>query len=152
MKYIIVDIDGTISKVSPKRLAYLQQENPDWDKFYEECFDDEPITKIIDIVKNIWYYHSKVEIIFCTGRRESVRIKTVLWLQNNFETRHMKCSRLLMRKDGDLRHDIEVKPELLKESGIDLKDVLCVFEDRNSMVKKWRELGLTVLQTAEGDF
>ena len=56
---------------------------------------------------------------------------------------------LLMRKDGDFRHDTEVKPELIEP----IKDrILCILEDRASMVAKWRELGYTCLQVAEGDF
>ena len=33
MKYVVVDIDGTLSKVG-ERLKYLQQDPPDWDRFY----------------------------------------------------------------------------------------------------------------------
>ena len=57
-----------------------------------------------------------------------------------------------MRKNNDHRHDIEVKPELLKEAGIKLDSIAFVLEDRNSMVKKWRELGLICLQVADGNF
>lgn len=32
------------------------------------------------------------------------------------------------------------------------KEILCVLDDRNKVVKMWRELGLTCLQMAEGDF
>lgn len=57
---------------------------------------------------------------------------------------------------ADTRHDTVVKPELLekafKEDRIDKSKVLCILEDRNSMVRKWRELGYTCLQVAEGDF
>jgi hypothetical protein len=41
---------------------------------------------------------------------------------------------------------------LLAKAGIPLDEIAFVLEDRNSMVKKWRELGLTCLQVAEGDF
>ena len=57
-----------------------------------------------------------------------------------------------MRKNNDHRHDSEVKPELLKEAGIKLDSIAFVLEDRNSMVKKWRELGLICLQVADGNF
>jgi hypothetical protein len=57
-----------------------------------------------------------------------------------------------MRKNDDHRHDTEVKPELLRENGIGLETIAFVLEDRNSMVKKWRDLGLICLQVAEGDF
>ena len=64
----------------------------------------------------------------------------------------MQDSELLMREDDDYRDDSIVKPELLDKAGIKLDDILCVFEDRNRMVKKWRELGLTCVQVNEGNF
>ena len=36
-KTVIVDIDGTISKVG-ERLKYLLQSPKDWDSFYNDCF------------------------------------------------------------------------------------------------------------------
>lgn len=57
--------------------------------------------------------------------------------------------RLLMRKDNDWRHDTIVKPLMLD---FPVSEVLFVLEDRNSMVKRWRELGYTCLQVNDGDF
>lgn len=142
---IVVDIDGTIAKVGD-RLKYLQQEPKDWDSFYEHCDEDEPIEDIIRVVKDL--YFCGYNIVFCTGRRESVRNKTMEWIKKylNFST----CSyRLLMRKDNDLRHDTIVKPLMLD---IPANKILVVLEDRNSMVKRWRELGYTCLQVNDGDF
>ena len=133
---VIVDIDGTISKVGD-RLKYLTDFNPpDWDSFYEACDEDEPIQEITNLVKVLSENYS---IVFCTGRRESVRIKTDLWLIEQFGIHYFP---LIMRPDGDFRHDTEVKPEMLNKHGINLDEVAFVLEDRNSMVQKWREMGL----------
>ena len=145
---IIVDIDGTISKIGD-RLKYLLQEPKDWDSFYEDCFEDEPIPEIVKLVEHLSFDGYK--IVFCTGRRECVREKTKAWLRKYFHSVR-STTILLMRKDGDHRHDTEVMPELLHSFGINLDAISFVLEDRNSMVKKWRELGLTCLQVAEGDF
>lgn len=59
---------------------------------------------------------------------------------------------LLMRKDGDHRHDTEVKPELLSNNNLTPDNVFLILEDRDSMVNKLRELGYRVLQVAEGKF
>ena len=148
---LIVDIDGTIAEVSKERLKYLHQEKPDWEKFYNECFNDKPIKEIIKLVENL--VESGYQIIFCTGRRESVREITHEWILSNiYFHRAEPAYVLLMRKNGDNRHDVEVKPELLKEAGVNFDNIAFVLEDRNSMVKKWRELGLKCLQVAEGDF
>jgi len=49
---VLVDIDGTISKVGD-RLRYLEQKPKDWDSFYEACGEDEPIDEIIRLVRNL---------------------------------------------------------------------------------------------------
>ena len=95
-------------------------------------------------------YEMGNEIVFCTGRRESVREKTKEWLFWNVIA--SDDPNLLMRKDGDWRHDTEVKPELLQKEGITPDDVYFILEDRDSMVAKWRELGYRCLQVANGKF
>ena len=144
---IVVDIDGTIAKAGD-RLKYLQQEKKDWDAFYEHCDEDAPIQDMIDLVESL--YVIGYVIVFCTGRRESIRKKTCAWLFNHLGL--VTKFPLLMRKDGDFRHDTEVKPELLKEKNITPDRVVCILEDRDSMVSKWRELGYRCLQVADGNF
>ena len=144
---VVVDIDGTIAKVGD-RLKYLQQEKKDWDAFYEHCDEDEPIKDIIELIELMQIH--EYNIVFCTGRRESVRKKTEYWLFKNIWC--LREYKLLMRKDGDWRHDTEVKPELLQKAGITPEDVYFILEDRDSMVAKWRELGYRCLQVADGKF
>ena len=150
MKYIVCDIDGTISKVGD-RLKYLQQDPPNWDKFYEDSFEDEPIKPIVRMVE-ILSWSPVYQIAFCTGRRESVREKTKQWISKHIEDIYVHKDRLFMRPDNDHRHDTEIKPELLAAAGITPENTAFIIEDRNSMVKKWRELGFTCIQPVEGDF
>ena len=147
MNIIVVDIDGTIAKVGD-RLKYLQQEKKDWDTFYEHCYEDEPIKDIIELIELMQIH--EYNIVFCTGRRESVRKKTEDWLFKNVWC--LRKYKLLMRKDNDWRPDTEVKPELLADAGITSDDVWFILEDRDSMVAKWRELGYRCLQVADGKF
>lgn len=144
---IVVDIDGTIAKVGD-RLKYLQQEKKDWDAFYEHCDEDEPIDEMCQLVADLFVLGR--DIVFCTGRRESVREKTKNWLTQNVISTY--DDELLMRKDGDWRHDTEVKPELLQKAGISPDKVYFILEDRDSMVAKWRELGYRCLQVNDGNF
>lgn len=146
---IIVDIDGTIARPG-ERLKYLESDPPDWGSFYNDCFDDEPILEIIELVK-MFIVKRGYRVVFCTGRRESVRFKTEKWIKNYLGFKPTIDS-LLMRSDGDHRRDVFVKPEMLDKSSVFFSDVLFILEDRNSMVKKWRDLGYTCLQVAEGDF
>lgn len=147
MNIIVVDIDGTIAKVGD-RLKYLQQEKKDWDAFYEHCDEDEPIKDIIELLELMQIH--EYNIVFCTGRRESVRKKTEDWLFKNIWC--LREYKLQMRKDNDWRHDTEVKPELLINAGITPDNVWFILEDRDSMVAKWRELGYRCLQVADGKF
>ena len=144
---VVVDIDGTIAKIGD-RLKYITEQYPkDHDAFYDHVGEDEPFKDMCDVV---WTLAHKYDIVFCTGRAERCRKQTEEWLK-----RYLPLNdgyRLLMRKDGDHRHDVDVKPQLLQKASIYPNQVLCILEDRSSMVKKWRELGYRCLQVADGEF
>lgn len=144
---VVVDIDGTLSKVGD-RIRHIQQDPKDWDSFYDDSFDDEPIEEVCVLVRRIFQAYA---IIFCTGRREKCREKTAEWLEKNVCLFAGK-SILLMRKDGDCRSDTVVKPELLREHGINFNDIAFILEDREKMVKAWRELGIRCFKVEEGKY
>jgi hypothetical protein len=144
-RYVIVDIDGTLTKVGA-RVECLKATPPDWDSFYARCGEDEAVHQIVMLTRALW--EGGYEIALLSGRRESCRVATVEWMERH----KVGYNVMLLRADGDHRHDTEVKPELLAKAGIPLDEIAFVLEDRNSMVKKWRELGLICLQVAEGDF
>lgn len=139
----IFDIDGTLSIVGD-RIKYLQQTPKNWDAFYEACDEDKLNIPIANICKSLGQDYV---IGYCTGRRESTRTKTELWLSKyNLPHRH----NLFMRKDNDFRHDTIIKPELIAH--IDKSYLHGIFEDRDSMVKQWRKMGIPCFQVAEGNF
>jgi len=144
---VVFDIDGTLTLVG-NRVEELEKTPKDWDAFYERCGEDDPNYPIVRILSDMKYSGNR--IILLTGRRESVRFQTEEWILG--QGIHVGDLLLLMQKDGDFRHDTIVKPELLKEAGISLSDIDLVFEDRNSMVKFWRDNGVTCAQVAEGNF
>ena len=144
---VIVDIDGTISSVGP-RIKHLRQSPVDWDSFYAECFEDNPIIEMVELVK---YLSRKYFIIFCTGRRESVREVTVAWIKANMGI-DVSDTELLMRPNGDMREDSDVKVEQLILSGVDMQRIAFILEDRSSVVKMWRDRGIRCLQVDKGEF
>lgn len=146
---VVVDIDGTIAKMGD-RLKYLQQDQKDYDSFYKDEFDDEPITEIIELVKRL--YVSGYRIVFCTGRKECSRAKTTRWLRKHIGGPIVDYLCLHMRADHDHRPDVKTKPELLEKAGLTPDNVAFMLEDRAAVTKKYRELGFTVLQVAEGDY
>lgn len=124
---------------------------PDWDAFHKACVDDKPNSVIIGIFRAVAYRHkgntanaAKIEI--WSGRDEIVRPETQLWLRNN----NISYSTLRMRPHGDHCPDTELKKRWLDEVG--KENVLMVFDDRDRLVKMWRNEGITCLQVAEGSF
>jgi hypothetical protein len=150
VKYVICDIDGTIAEPGD-RLKYLKQSPKDWDSFYAASFKDEPIGPVIEILERFLVNKEEYKVVFCTGRRDSVRKITWEWLGDHVIYAESDVM-LLMRPEKDHRHDTIIKPMLLEKAGITPENTLFILEDRNSMVKKWRDLGFTCLQTREGDF
>lgn len=145
MKTVIFDIDGTLTLVGD-RVQYLLRSPKNWDEFYERCGEDQPNEAVCDVYRMIHACGTGPDMILLTGRRESVRKQTEEWLQRHGIHGY---KHLIMRPDGDKRHDTEVKPEMLQKLNIhpDL-----VFEDRASMVAFWRGRGVPCFQVAPGDF
>jgi len=141
---IVFDLDGTLSLVGD-RIKYLSQTPKDWDSFYGACGEDLPNKPIIQILKAMRFSCYEIKIV--TGRRQNVRCATRRWMHDNGI--FVDSCNLHMRQDGDYRHDTIVKPELIKDFA---ERILMIFEDRKSMVDKWREMGFTCLQVAEGNF
>lgn len=140
---IVFDIDGTLSLVGDRKECLMHQPK-NWDEFYSRCGEDRPNQSIIDLVFPL---SLKYHIYLVTGRRESCRYDTINWLAEYDLINHVH--ELLMRPNGDFRHDTILKPELIKPFQ---NRIITIFEDRDSMVKKWREIGLSCCQVAEGNF
>lgn len=140
---VIFDIDGTLADVNHRR-HYVMSEPKDWDAWNSRMHKDDVHHNVKSLLDIFWYNDYSVYLF--TGRFEKYREITTLWLANN----GIGYDILRMRADGDYRSDFVVKQEMLE--GIDKDDILFVVDDRDSVVKMWREEGLTCLQCAEGTF
>ena len=144
----VFDLDGTLTLVGD-RARYLMQRRKDWDAYFAACKEDKPNWPIVELYNLLF---SRSHTIVLTGRREDCREKTLEWFEDN-NLCHPDA--LLMRPIRDHRHDVILKPKMLRKYIANRDEpttVEAIFEDRNSMVAKWRELGYTCLQVAEGDF
>lgn len=133
---IICDLDGTLC-IHDARGPFE----------YDKCDTDlvnEPIAKILHLIKE--QYH----IIYVSGREDSCKLKTIEWLARLGLL--LNESNLFMRETGDYRKDTIVKKEIFEEHIKGKYFVEFVLDDRNCVVDMWRELGLTCLQVADGDF
>ena len=146
-KAYIFDIDGTIADCS-HRLHFIAGEHKDWDAFYTACKNDRAIPDTVMLLKMLSIFNC--DILFITGRPEYTREQTRQWLLNVVD--YNTDPRIKMRKDGDHRPDYVAKREIYEQEIKDKYDVVGVFEDRDSCVKMWRELGLTCFQVADGSY
>jgi histidinol phosphatase-like enzyme len=141
-KAVIVDIDGTIAK-NVGRGWY------DYDKVHEdETYDD-----IIKLVK--MFYEKEYHIIFVTGRDYNSFDVTKKWIEDKLKFENFKYESnwdLLMKPANDVRPDEIIKKEIFFEKIYNKYNVEYVFDDRDIVVKMWRNLGLRTLQVCEGTF
>lgn len=150
---IIIDIDGTLADCEHRR-HHVEKTPKDWDAFYADMHKDAPKTMVGRVCELLCGPRSpspRPSLIFVTGREETHRDKTHRWLVGNFP--EWATGRLvLMRKKDDRRPDTEVKREIYEEKIKPLYRVDLVLDDRASVVKMWRDLGLECWQVAPGDF
>jgi phosphoglycolate phosphatase-like HAD superfamily hydrolase len=144
MKAYLFDIDGTIADLS-HRLHHITNAPKDWPAFYAGCGRDTPIEHICDLAHALW---SKAAIVFVSGRSDECREQTVAWMRDH----KVPMTRLYMRAAGDHREDNVVKSELLDRLIADGFEPIMAFDDRNQVVKMWRERGIPCAQVAEGNF
>ena len=128
---IMVDIDGT--------LAHMKGRSPfEWHRVGEDKLDQ--------IIANITRHYSHVIVV--SGRDEVCRPETEKWLRKH----DVRFELLVMRPKNDNRPDEIVKLELYEQYIKPHYSIEFVLDDRNKVVKMWREHGLKCLQVAEGDF
>lgn len=144
-KVLVFDIDGCVFD-SEHRLHHLLEGR--LDEYDEAHVDDVPIPQGVAVYKAIVWATYQAIPIFVTGRSERARDYTIKQLRALFDFDFY----LLMRPDGDTTHDMLLKPMLLREACVLPENIFMVFEDRASMVREWRRLGVVCYQTATGDF
>lgn len=138
---VICDIDGTIAR--------MQNRKP-YD--YTKVSTDKPKTDVIEVVNMLWSNGNGYKIVFMSGREgtEQCRRDTLAWIDEHL---HVWGYELHMRPEGDFRKDNIVKRELFEKHIRGTYNVLGVFDDRDQVVRMWREeLGLTCYQVAPGNF
>lgn len=151
-KAYIFDIDGTLADLS-HRLHFIESEPKNWDSFFDACDRDKPIDSVIQVLRSVaWPSREAAEenprIIYLTGRPERVRAKTKKWLEDNTCPSGLLC----MRVDGDHRPDTVTKKELIQDLLKMNCEVVGIFEDRPSVCRVWRNMGLTVFQLKHEEF
>lgn len=153
----IFDLDGTLALIGHCR-PLVTGETKDWPAFFAACVDDEPNWPVINVLRTL--RTAGAEIWIWSGRSDEVRALTLEWLRR-FRIRDGRTTRwdfnqptsFRMRAAGDHQPDEKLKATWLSEMDpYDRRRLVGIFEDRDRMVKLWRDNGICCFQVAPGDF
>jgi predicted kinase len=133
---ILCDLDGTLA---------LHVGRSPYDT--ARCLEDrvnEPVRDVLTL-----FHHSKgYQIVYLSGRDDTFMDLTLTWLAGNM----CPTGPIFMRAANDRRSDGIVKYELFDAHVRNHYDVKFVLDDRDRVVKVWRELGLPTFQVNDGNF
>lgn len=141
----IFDMDGTLCN-SDHRAHHLEGAKKNWAGWFADM-DKDPLHEDIALFYNLAVALG-VTVFICTGRDEQYRSVSQEWLDSH----GIEPVAMFMRETGDRRSDDIVKKEMLdciRRQGF---EPAMVFEDRDRVVRMWRDNGVRCLQVANGDF
>lgn len=146
---VIFDLDGTLALIDKRRLKAIDKNGKmNWEIFFspQNIQLDEPnipVIKTFQAMKQVGF-----EVGIFSGR-DSISLKeTKEWLKKN----GVQYDFLKMRPQGSHTPDDVLKKKWLDEIFSDGKEILCVFDDRDKVVKMWRDNGISCFQVEYGDF
>lgn len=151
-KTVIFDLDGTLALIDARRAKSTNVNGKmDWDTFFDpdNIQLDLPNQPVIEMAKMLKKQgHS---IIIFSGRSKATKIATMEWLDQF----GVPFDVLKMRPTGNgfqFMPDDQLKQKWLDDLFPNKDSILCVFDDRDKVVKMWRDNGLTCMQVAPGNF
>lgn len=144
---VIIDLDSTLAN-NDHRKHFVENKPKDFDAFYAGIPQDkvnEWCEKIMEAMECVDF-----KILLVTGREGNPKVKqdTLDWLSNNC----ICYDDIFFRKEKDYRPDTVVKEEIYKEHIEPNYNILFCVDDRPSVVRMWRSLGLTCLQCDDKEF
>ncbi len=129
---ILVDVDGT--------LAHICDGSPyDASRAMGDSLDD-----AVSNIVNMAYGHG-YKVIVLTGRHSGHLQVTTEWLK----AKGVNYDQIFCRDEGDYRADYIVKKELFDQNVRDKYNVKYVIDDRPSVCRMWRSIGLKTLQVGD---
>lgn len=134
-KAIICDLDGT--------LALIGDRSP-YDS--KNCHLDAINPPIYDVLDR--YFDAGFKIILFSGRDGAFQQETHAWL-NKHQVPWDIC---VLREPGNREKDAVIKERMYRKFVEGKYNVLFVLDDRDQVVKMWRDLGLTCFQVNYGNF
>lgn len=146
---VIFDLDGTLALIDKRReLADKGNGKINWKTFFDpkNISLDEPNLPVIRAFQSM--KHAGFTVGVFSGRDSISRKETEQWLSDN----GISPDFIKMRPEGSFTPDDVLKKEWLDEFIEIGHEILCVFDDRDKVVKMWRENGISCFQVAPGNF
>lgn len=134
---IICDLDGTLSIFEYTNGMKIRSPYDG-----SKCHLDFICKPVAEALKA--FYKLGYDIIFVSGREEKFRPQTLEFLERVREEYGIEWTNLYMRPSGDFRKDTVIKDEIYSKYIEENYNVLCVFDDRVSVISNWRSKGLYV--------
>jgi len=147
---VIFDLDGTLALIDKRReLATIGLNGKiNWEIFFNpnNIQLDEPNIPVIKTFQAMKQAGFRVGIF--SGRDSISEKETKEWLKEN----GINWDFIKMRPQGDFTPDEILKKQWLDDELDQGHSILCVFDDRDKVVKMWRENNIACFQVAEGSF
>lgn len=133
---------------------------PDYKSFFESCDKDRPIEPIKEVFISLLYEPYNRDVQIWSGRCESVRDKTIKWLDNeifdNNESVEYINRILKMRPIGNTEPDEVLKERWLDETYEETKwgrktSIDFIFDSHPESIKMWQRRGIFVFNCLQGD-
>lgn len=134
---VIIDIDDTLSLAGRRfELAKMPNGKINWDIAHniELVKEDKPNLPMIDLAKK--YKQSGFKIVIITGRPESIREVTEIWLKKY----GIEYDALYMRLEKEHYIKAPIFKKGIYQSYLD--DVFCAYDDDEEIIQMWNSLGI----------
>ena len=147
---VIFDLDGTLALIDARRDLATKNGKMNWDVFSDpiNISLDKPNWPVINTLKAL---SSTFNIGILSGRDDITYDATCDWLfKHEVNPNHLDF--FWMRPHGDFTPDDILKKQWLDQLIDEGHNIICVYDDRDKVVKMWRENNIPCFQVNYGDF
>lgn len=134
---VIFDIDGFLIDVDERKKRILsgnRNEDINWKDFFKNIKKDKPISAGVLIAKAFIEYLPQIDIMFLTGRTETVRKETLEWLSEQLKLNKSNID-LTMRPPDNFDADYLFKEQVGAELGF--RNIDLAFDDTKEIIDMW---------------
>jgi hypothetical protein len=146
---VVSDLDGTLANNDWRADKFLSGQRQDWNGFHsrENLLQDRPYKAVISAFHQL--QRPGTPDVIVSSRSFMDLVGTQEWL----ERWGVQYDHLFMRRAGDAREDSVVKREILRMMRDKFKlEPWIVLDDRDRVVRMWRDQGITCFQVRDGAF